>query len=264
MDIEGLGEQRVQLFVDHGLLDDVADLYSFTPATFDGLEGFAAMSIANLLAPSTSHGPGRSTGCSSGWASAISARSARRRWPGPSVTSTAIIAADEAAWPPSTGSARSSPPAWSGGSRPVNRVGGRPPPAGRRESDRARTAVDRRAAPSWPRPSPANRWWSRDARGVHPRGGRGGRSWPGAASRPGACRRRPTPSWSGNRPGASKVTKAEQWGCRWSRGGFAALLETGEIPTKTTKMTARPLSVRDSTQVEGGPGCLLDLRVTPR
>ncbi len=29
MDIEGLGEQRVQLFVDHGLLADVADLYSF-------------------------------------------------------------------------------------------------------------------------------------------------------------------------------------------------------------------------------------------
>ncbi len=50
MDIEGLGEQRVQLFIEHGLLHDVADLYSFTPATFEGLEGFAALSIANLLA----------------------------------------------------------------------------------------------------------------------------------------------------------------------------------------------------------------------
>ena len=50
MDIEGLGEQRVQLLVDHGLLVDVADLYAFTPATFDGLEGFGALSIANLLA----------------------------------------------------------------------------------------------------------------------------------------------------------------------------------------------------------------------
>ena len=49
MDIEGLGEQRVQLFVDHRLLDDVADLYSFTTATFEGLEGFAALSVANLL-----------------------------------------------------------------------------------------------------------------------------------------------------------------------------------------------------------------------
>ncbi len=50
MDIEGLGEQRVQLFIDQGLLKDVADLYSFTAASFDGLEGFAALSIANLLA----------------------------------------------------------------------------------------------------------------------------------------------------------------------------------------------------------------------
>lgn len=50
MDIEGLGEQRIQLLVDHGRLADVADLYAFTPETFDGLEGFAALSVANLLA----------------------------------------------------------------------------------------------------------------------------------------------------------------------------------------------------------------------
>ncbi len=49
MDIEGLGEQRVQLLVDHGRLVDVADLYSFTPETFAGLEGFAELSVANLL-----------------------------------------------------------------------------------------------------------------------------------------------------------------------------------------------------------------------
>jgi DNA ligase (NAD+) len=49
MDIEGLGEQRVELFVGRGLLTDVADLYSFTPDTFAGMEGFGALSIANLL-----------------------------------------------------------------------------------------------------------------------------------------------------------------------------------------------------------------------
>jgi DNA ligase (NAD+) len=49
MDIEGLGEQRVQLLADRGLLGDVADLYSFTAVTFEGLEGFAPVSIANLL-----------------------------------------------------------------------------------------------------------------------------------------------------------------------------------------------------------------------
>ncbi len=50
MDIEGLGEQRVQLLVDRGLLVDVADLYGFTGSTFEGLDGFAALSTANLLA----------------------------------------------------------------------------------------------------------------------------------------------------------------------------------------------------------------------
>ncbi len=50
MDIEGLGEQRVQLLVDRGLLVDVADLYAFIPGTFAGLEGFAELSTANLLA----------------------------------------------------------------------------------------------------------------------------------------------------------------------------------------------------------------------
>lgn len=49
MDIEGLGEQRVQLLVDQGLLTDVADLYGFTAETFAGLEGFAELSTANLL-----------------------------------------------------------------------------------------------------------------------------------------------------------------------------------------------------------------------
>ena len=49
MDIEGLGEQRVQLFVDRSVLDDVADLYAFDAGTFEGLEGFGPVSIANLL-----------------------------------------------------------------------------------------------------------------------------------------------------------------------------------------------------------------------
>lgn len=49
MDIEGLGEQRVQLFTELGLLKDVADLYGFTRETLEGLEGFGAVSIGNLL-----------------------------------------------------------------------------------------------------------------------------------------------------------------------------------------------------------------------
>jgi len=49
MDIEGLGEQRVEHLVARGVLSDVADLYRFTPASFEGLEGFGERSIANLL-----------------------------------------------------------------------------------------------------------------------------------------------------------------------------------------------------------------------
>ncbi len=49
MDIEGLGEQRVELLVKVGLLRDVADLYSFTPDMLSGLEGFGGLSAANLV-----------------------------------------------------------------------------------------------------------------------------------------------------------------------------------------------------------------------
>ena len=63
MDIEGLGEQRVQLLVDHGLLVDVADLYSFTPETFAGLEGFAELSIGQPAGAIDDSRPGPSAGC---------------------------------------------------------------------------------------------------------------------------------------------------------------------------------------------------------
>jgi DNA ligase (NAD+) len=49
MDIEGLGEQRVELFVGLGMLNDVADLYSFNEEALSGLEGFGALSAANLV-----------------------------------------------------------------------------------------------------------------------------------------------------------------------------------------------------------------------
>jgi DNA ligase (NAD+) len=49
MDIEGLGEQRVQLFCELGLLADVADVYSLDPEKLTGLEKFAEVSVGNLL-----------------------------------------------------------------------------------------------------------------------------------------------------------------------------------------------------------------------
>ncbi len=50
MDIAGVGEKQAQLFVERGLVKDVADLYTLTAASFAGMEGFAEKRIANLLA----------------------------------------------------------------------------------------------------------------------------------------------------------------------------------------------------------------------
>ena len=49
MDIEGLGEQRVQLFCELGLLADVADIYSLDPEMLKGLDKFADVSVQKLL-----------------------------------------------------------------------------------------------------------------------------------------------------------------------------------------------------------------------
>ncbi len=48
MDIEGLGEQRVHLFAELGMLADVADVYFLDLERLRGLEGFGEVSIANL------------------------------------------------------------------------------------------------------------------------------------------------------------------------------------------------------------------------
>lgn len=49
MDIEGLGEQRVNQLVEHGLLADIADLYTLEARDLVGMEGFGELSAANLL-----------------------------------------------------------------------------------------------------------------------------------------------------------------------------------------------------------------------
>ncbi|HEV7887707.1 MAG TPA: NAD-dependent DNA ligase LigA, partial [Acidimicrobiales bacterium] len=49
MDIEGFGEQRAYLFTQQGLLTDVGDIYALTAEHLQGIEGFAEISIRNLL-----------------------------------------------------------------------------------------------------------------------------------------------------------------------------------------------------------------------
>ncbi len=49
MDIEGLGEQRVRLFLELGVVHDIADLYALDHDRLSGIEGFGDLSIENLL-----------------------------------------------------------------------------------------------------------------------------------------------------------------------------------------------------------------------
>jgi DNA ligase (NAD+) len=50
MDIEGMGESRIALFIGLGLIDDAGDLYSIDWDAVAGLEGFAQTSVDNLRA----------------------------------------------------------------------------------------------------------------------------------------------------------------------------------------------------------------------
>jgi len=50
MEIEGLGTRQAELFVEQGLIRDVADLYSLTAEQLLRLEGFAGKRVSNLLA----------------------------------------------------------------------------------------------------------------------------------------------------------------------------------------------------------------------
>ena len=50
LDVEGLGEQRVEQLIDAGLLEEPADLYELTVANLSELEGWGEQSAENLLA----------------------------------------------------------------------------------------------------------------------------------------------------------------------------------------------------------------------
>ncbi len=50
MDIVGMGERQAMLFVEQGLVQDVADLFSLRAEQLAGLEGFGTKRIENLLA----------------------------------------------------------------------------------------------------------------------------------------------------------------------------------------------------------------------
>lgn len=49
LDIVGLGEKQAQLFVEKGLIRDVADIFDLQPSHFVDMEGFGEKKIANLM-----------------------------------------------------------------------------------------------------------------------------------------------------------------------------------------------------------------------
>ncbi len=180
MDIEGLGEQRVQLLVDHGLLADVADLYAFTAddlrrprgvrRAVDGQPARRHRRVSDPTASRVLIGLGiRHLGQVGSVALARAYRD----------DIDAVIGADEATLAAIDGVGpviASSVVAWF--ASPVNRS----------VVERLRAAgvtmvepgggpeTARRAAPDPRRPV---RRGDRDARGLHPRGGRGGGDRPG-------------------------------------------------------------------------------------
>lgn len=49
LNIDGLGDQIVRLLFEKGVINDLSDIYSLTPSSFEGLEGFKEKKITNLL-----------------------------------------------------------------------------------------------------------------------------------------------------------------------------------------------------------------------
>ena len=49
LDIAGLGEKQVALFIERGLIRDIADIFDLKPDEFVGMEGFGEKKIANLM-----------------------------------------------------------------------------------------------------------------------------------------------------------------------------------------------------------------------
>ena len=232
MDIEHLGEQRVEQLVDHGRLADVSDLYRFTADTFDGLEGYAERSVANLLGAiddSRQRPLSRVLiGLGIRHLGQVGSLALARAFG----TLDAILAAGETALAAVDGVGpviAASVVAWFGSE--VNRgVVGRlaeagvnlTEPGGGPESADGPAVAQTLAGRSVVVTGSLEGYSREEAEAAVL--ARGGKS-PGSVSKK---------TWAvvvGESPGASKVTKAEQLGIPMVEAeGFAALLETGELP----------------------------------
>jgi DNA ligase (NAD+) len=259
MDIEGLGEQRVELLVSRGILADVADLYAFTAETFAGIEGFADVSIANLLAaidasrsrplhrllvglgirhlgPAGSLAMARELGSLEAIAGAGEERLAAIDGVGP------VIASSVAAWFSSpvnqalvdrlAGAGLTlTEPGWSGrdgtdGTDPEGAGGTDPTATGADPQGgvwRGRSIVVTGTLPGMTR--------DEAEAAVLARGGRS----------PGSVSARTWAVVAGESPGAAKITRARELGIPVvDADGFAAMLTTGELPDRVEGAPSEP------------------------
>ena len=226
MDIEGLGEQRVQEFAALGLLHDIGDVFSLDWDRIGALEGLRRGVGAQ---PAHRHRrlPVPPAGQAAGGPQHPPPRAHRRPGPGPGLRRprrhhgaprSTRSRPSRASAPPSR--RRCGPGSTTTPTGPSSRSCA---PRGS-TSARSRRPPRRRCWPACP-------WWS-PARSRASAASRPRRPSPsGAASHRAASRRRPPPSWWARRPGQAKVTKAEELGIPvLDQAAFEHLLETGELP----------------------------------
>ena len=231
MDIEGFGERTVGLFLEHGLIHDVGDIYD------DRLGRASVSSRASARSPSRNlpardrgvEGRGRSPTCSSGSTSATSGRPvAAGAGPGTSATSTAIMRRRRGR---DRRRRRRRP------DHRRERCTSSSPTTGNRAVDREAAAAGRQLRPGPSEPTLPQTLDGqvdrrhRHARGLQPGGGRGGHQGRAAARRRAACRRRrPRSSSARRRAPPSSPRPRSSASPILDEAAFAQLLETGELP----------------------------------
>ena len=199
MDIEGLGEQRVRLFLELGPGRTTSPTSTRSTTTqLRELEGFGDdVGRRTCATPSRRRRRGRSPTCWSASTSATSGRPAPRCWPRHFGHLDRIVAAVERGRSPrSRASARSSP------QRSHECFADEPNRGARREAARGRRQLrGPRGARRCPRPWPGTSVVvTGTLEGFSRERGRGGHQGPGRQVARAACRRRRPPSWSATSP----------------------------------------------------------------
>jgi DNA ligase (NAD+) len=225
MDIEGLGERTVLLLSDRGLVRDAADIYSLKEEDLLGFEGFGAVSVGNLLraieasktrplprllvALGIKHlGPAAADALARGFGTLDAIMAAKEADLATTEGVGGVIAASVVSWFAEDGNREMVEKLRAAGVEFGNVVVSRLAQVLAGKAVVVTGSLD---------------GWSREEAEEAIKG-RGGKS-------PGSVSKKTYAVVVGAEPGASKLTKAESLGVPiLDEAGFAALLETGELP----------------------------------